>query len=61
MAQQHFTAWGLYRDAADPRLFVPKRNPAFGWTINLAHRRAKPALVVLAAVVAGSVVLARVV
>ena len=28
---------GLYHDADDPRLFVPKRNPSFGWTINLEH------------------------
>ena len=28
---------GLYHDANDPRLFVPKRNPSFGWTINVEH------------------------
>ena len=28
---------GLYHDPDDPRLFVPKRNPSFGWTINLEH------------------------
>lgn len=28
---------GLYHDADDPRLFVPKRNPSLGWTINLEH------------------------
>jgi uncharacterized membrane protein len=28
---------GLYHDPDDPRLFVPKRNPSFGWTINVEH------------------------
>jgi uncharacterized membrane protein len=28
---------GLYHNPDDPRLFVPKRNPAFGWTINIEH------------------------
>jgi uncharacterized membrane protein len=28
---------GLYHDPDDPRLFVPKRNPSFEWTINLDH------------------------
>ena len=28
---------GLYHDTDDPRLFVPKRNPSFGSTINLGH------------------------
>ncbi len=28
---------GLYSSAADSRIWVPKRNPAFGWTTNVAH------------------------
>lgn len=28
---------GLYHDPDDPRLLVPKRNPSFGWTINVEH------------------------
>jgi uncharacterized membrane protein len=28
---------GIYHDPDDPRLFVPKRNPSFGWTINVEH------------------------
>jgi len=31
---------GCYFAKADPRLWVPKRNPALGWTINMAHRHA---------------------
>jgi uncharacterized membrane protein len=29
---------GFYHDPADPRLLVPKSNPALGWTLNLSHR-----------------------
>lgn len=45
---------GLYHDPDDPRLFVPKRNPSFGWTINLEHPygRTMLALILLAVVVA---------
>ena len=28
---------GLYHDADDSRLFVPKRNPSLGWTVNVEH------------------------
>lgn len=28
---------GLYHDPDDPRLFVPKRNPSLGWTVNVEH------------------------
>ena len=44
----HWTAAGLYRCPADPRLVVLKRSGG-GWTVNAAHRRA---WLVLAAVVA---------
>ncbi len=31
--------WGfIYFNPEDPRLFVPKRNPALGFTFNFAHR-----------------------
>jgi uncharacterized membrane protein len=45
---------GLYHDPDDPRLFVPKRNPSFGWTINLEHRygRSTLTLIIMAVVVA---------
>ncbi len=33
---------GLYHDAEDPRLFVPKRNPSFGWTVNLEKTYRRP-------------------
>jgi hypothetical protein len=35
-----FTAWGLYSDPADPSLFVPKRIPWLGFTVNFAHPHA---------------------
>jgi uncharacterized membrane protein len=45
---------GLYHDAADPRLLVPKRIRAMGWTINVDHRYGRPVLAALGlAVLAG--------
>ena len=46
-----YDSLGLYHDAEDPRLWVPKRNPSFGWTINLDHPygRATLTLVLLGA------------
>jgi uncharacterized membrane protein len=35
---------GLYFAKADARLLVPKRNPWLGWTLNLGHPLAEPAL-----------------
>ena len=35
----------LYFSKADARLLVPKRTPWLGWTINLGHPHAEPALV----------------
>ena len=29
----------LYIAPSDPRVWVRKRNPEYGWTINLAHRK----------------------
>ncbi len=31
---------GCYFAKGDPRLWVPKRNPGMGWTLNMAHRNA---------------------
>lgn len=29
---------GLYQSPNDTRVWVPKRNPTYGWTVNFAHR-----------------------
>lgn len=47
---------GFYRDPEDPRLFVPKRIPTMGWTINLAHRHGRAALIGLTLFVAGAAI-----
>lgn len=39
----HWSVW-CYACAKDPRIIVPKRNPAWGWTINAAHPKAIVAL-----------------
>jgi uncharacterized membrane protein len=31
------SAIGFYFSKKDSRILVPKRNPALGWTLNLAH------------------------
>ena len=31
---------GIYHAPRDPRVWVPKRDPAFGWTLNFARRAA---------------------
>ena len=41
---------GLYHDPDDPRLFVPKRNPSFGWTINVEHPYGRTVLGLILAV-----------
>ena len=55
-------SWGLYNDPNDPRLIVPKMNPALGWTVNIAHPPARLGLVLMAIVLvagmAASVLLA---
>ena len=30
-------SYGVYFSKRDTRIWVPKKNPAHGWTINLAH------------------------
>lgn len=42
---------GLYRNADDPRLFVPKRWSPLGKTLNLAHPGAKWPLAMSAAAI----------
>lgn len=34
----HMGILGVYHSKLDTRLFVPKSNPAFGWTFNFGHR-----------------------
>lgn len=51
---------GFYVNRDDPRLWVPKRRPGWGWTLNLGHRRAPLVLAALAVVVIGGLVLAAV-
>lgn len=56
----HGALLGVYRSRLDTRVIVPKRNPAFGWTINLGHpvgaACAAFALAVLALAVVASIV-----
>lgn len=35
-----YDGFGFYHGPDDPRLFVPKRIPVMGWTINVSHPRA---------------------
>jgi hypothetical protein len=54
----NWTGWlGIYRGARDMRLWVPKRNPDHGWTLNFAHRAAWWSLLGLFSVPLGFVVL----
>ncbi len=40
--------WGIfYYNPDDKRLFPPKRNPAFGWTVNLANPKSVLALLAM--------------
>lgn len=36
-ANWHGGLLGLYSSPRDSRVWVPKRRPEFGWTLNLAH------------------------
>jgi hypothetical protein len=57
LSPDNWSASGLYRAEADPRLIVRKRPPGIGWTLNFAHALAWPFVVALvAAVVAGQLV-----
>ncbi len=49
--------WGtFYYDPADKRLWVPKRIPLMGWTINFAHRYAWLVVLLLTALIAAAIV-----
>ena len=55
---ENWSSWlGLYRSERDTRLFVPRRNPAMGWTLNTAHRAAWWTLLGLLTVPLGFVLL----
>ena len=53
--QNGYNAWGFYNDPNDPRLIVPKMNPVMGWTVNLAHREVRLALVLMAVLIAAGI------
>jgi uncharacterized membrane protein len=44
---EHWSRLGFYRSALDTRTWVPKRNPALGWTVNMAHRSGRLSLLAL--------------
>lgn len=48
---------GSYRSGRDIRIWVPKRNPRLGWTLNFAHRGAYWTLAGLLTVPLGSLLL----
>jgi uncharacterized protein DUF5808 len=41
---ENWTNWGVWSEL-DTRIWVPKRNPALGSTVNLAHRSARLTLI----------------
>lgn len=47
----------IYANRDDPRLWVPKRRPGIGWTLNVLHPKARLVLAALGAFVAGAVVM----
>lgn len=49
-----YDAIGFYHDAEDPRLWVPKRIAAMGWTINLDHRGGPLTLALIGVAVIGA-------
>ena len=54
---ENWSRFGIYRSARDMRLWVPKRNPRLGWTLNFAHRGAWCAMLVPAIVPLGFLLL----
>jgi uncharacterized membrane protein len=52
---------GIYVNAQDRRLWVPKKRPGIGWTLNLGHPKARWVIAVFLAVaialLAGSILL----
>ena len=49
---------GIYLNRDDPRLWVPKKRPGLGWTLNLGHAKAPRVFALLAAGIAAAAVLA---
>jgi len=39
--------WIFYVNREDPRIFVPKMNPMFGWTLNFGNKKAWIGLVII--------------
>jgi len=50
-----YDGFGFYHGPDDPRLFVPKRIPMMGWTVNLAHPHAPLFLLLLGAIIGGAI------
>ena len=49
---------GLYVNARDGRLWVPKKRPGLGWTLNLGHPHARWVIALLLALVAAGMLAA---
>ena len=45
--------WIFYVNRKDPRLFVPKSNPKFGWTINFGNKYAVIGMVAIVVIIIG--------
>lgn len=43
--------WIFYVNSKDPRVLVPKLNPAMGWTLNFGHKYAYIGLTLIIAIV----------
>ena len=55
---ENWTGWlGAYQSERDTRVWVPKQNPALGWTLNFAHPAAWWSLLGLFTIPLGFVVL----
>ena len=54
----HYDSLGLYHGSDDSRLFVPKPNPAMGWTVNVSHPYGPPALLTLGAIIGAAITVA---
>lgn len=50
----------IYANRNDPRLWVPKRRPGLGWTLNVLHPKARVALGALGTLVAAGILLGRI-
>jgi len=43
--------WIFYVNPQDPRLFVPKINPGFGWTLNFGNTYTITGLILIVAII----------